>query len=474
MSLEKMISSLPSSLSLRLALWYTAIYTLSSAAAFMVVYFILESVLLNQMDSDLIEDIEELSVIYQEEGLQSLRNEIRQEELSEGADKVLYSFYDSFAERVLGTDTTDWQELTVRDDLLEIYAGNGDPVLDSASLDSHEHDTRIVYGLIGTDEGKGKLILQIAQSLEENDEQLEVLRNIFALTVPALLLIAFPLGLFVAKKAMGGVEEVTETAIRISNGSLNERVPASNRGLEIDRLSSTFNNMLDKIQLLISGMRDLNDNIAHDLKSPLARIRGIAESTLTGDQDKEQYRHFAASTIEECDQLLHLINTMLDIAETEAGLTPIMESLDLSALLKDANDLYQPLAADNDITLSYLGEENIPVRGNRQFLQRLVGNLLDNAIKYTQRGGRVTISQIRTARDVKVQITDTGFGIEAKDLANIFKRFYRCDLSRTKPGSGLGLCLAQAIAQAHWGNITVASTPKEGSVFTITLPLLAG
>ena len=229
--------------------------------------------------------------------------------------------------------------------------------------------------------------------------------------------------------------------------------------------------MLGRIEQLMAGMREVSDNIAHDLKSPLARIRGIAETTLTGEQTGEHYQQLAGSTIEECDRLLHLINTMLDLAETEAGLTPNMELLDLSGLIEDACDLYQPLAAENDLQLDSKLTQRISINGNKQFLQRLISNLLDNAIKYTAAGGRISITQEVVGPDVLIQITDTGMGISQDDLPNIFERFYRCDQSRSKPGTGLGLCLALAIAKAHWGNISVQSTVSKGTQFTVSLPL---
>jgi signal transduction histidine kinase len=316
--------------------------------------------------------------------------------------------------------------------------------------------------------------VQITESLEERVDVLEIFRLTFFFSLPFLILLSLTAGWFMSGKSLEGVQQVTNTAIDISNGALGERVSLSDQGVEIDRLAETFNSMLDKIQLLIRGIREMNDNIAHDLKSPLARIRGIAETTLTGDQSSDQYQQLAGSTIEECDRLLHLINTMLDLAETEAGLAPSMETLNLSKLIEDACDLYQPLATENNLILESNLIESVTINGNKQFLQRLISNLLDNAIKYTPSGGQISIDQKVANSDVLVCITDTGMGISQEDLPNIFERFYRCDQSRSKPGTGLGLCLALAIAKAHWGNISVKSTLSKGTQFTVSLPLEAG
>ncbi len=165
---------------------------------------------------------------------------------------------------------------------------------------------------------------------------------------------------------------------------------------------------------------------------------------------------------------------MLDLAETEARIGLTMETVSLTELINEACDLYQALASDNDVKLESQIEENLLTSGNKQFLQRLIGNLLDNAIKYTPSSGRVTIDHEVVGDDVLIRVADTGIGISKTDLPNIFQRFYRCDQSRSKPGTGLGLSLAQAIAKAHWGNISVKSEISRGTQFTITLPLQAG
>jgi signal transduction histidine kinase len=276
-----------------------------------------------------------------------------------------------------------------------------------------------------------------------------------------------------ARRALQGVEEVTQTATEISKGALETRVPVKARGDEIDRLATTFNSMLDRIHALITGMREMTDNIAHDLRSPISRIRGFAEMTLTTRGSLDEYETMAANTIEECDRLLGMINTMLDITETEAGAgRTTREAVDLSALVQDARELFQPLADDKGIALAADVPAGVLVLGDVQRLQRMVANLLDNAVKYTAPGGRVTVTMRSDARTVFVTVSDTGIGISESDLPQIFNRFYRGDRSRSQAGSGLGLSLAQAIASAHGGSITVSSSPGKGSTFTVTLPLL--
>ncbi len=457
------------SLALRLTLWYAAIFALSSVIAFTLFYVIITSVIQERTDGDLLEDIGELSALLTEEGIHGLKAEVESEVASDGSDKVFYRLVSAEGRVLLATDMSAWQGVESSDAMRKRLANSTNPVLETLSVPGHEYGARTVYGVVG----KGD-ILQIAESLEEDAEFLEVLQSSFALTVPVLMVLAALLGWFMASKALSGVREVTEAAIDISKGELDRRVPETGRGDEIDKLANTFNTMLDRIQALITGMREINDNIAHDLRSPLARIRGIAETALTSKQSIDEYQSVAADTIEECDRLIHMINTMLDITETEAGV-PVntMERIDMGGVVHDACDLFQPLAEDKSITLSWSAGSSAVVYGNKHYLQRLVANLLDNALKYTRRGGSVSVGIARQSGNVLITVRDTGIGIAEKEMPNIFKRFYRCDQSRSHAGTGLGLSLALAIARAHGGDITVSSVLGEGSSFTVVLPAVS-
>ncbi|MBN1627402.1 MAG: HAMP domain-containing histidine kinase, partial [Deltaproteobacteria bacterium] len=265
--------------------------------------------------------------------------------------------------------------------------------------------------------------------------------------------------------------KVTQTAIQISNGDYNSRVPILGKGEEIDRLAMTFNNMLERIQSLIHGMREMTDNIAHDLRSPITRIRGIAETTMITAKCNSDYELMIGSVIEECDQLLDTIKMMLDISEAEAGISKLNKSeINCSILLKKSCELFKPIIDDKGIKMVMDLREDVNVYADNKKLQRVVANLLDNAIKYSQTEGTISISIIRDEKNVGISITDNGLGISPQDLPYIFERFYRCDSSRSNIGNGLGLCWAMAIIKAHNGSISVSSKLNEGSTFTITIP----
>jgi len=462
-------TSWPKTLAARLTIWYSLLSSLSFLVVFVLAYLLVSTLLLQQVDDDLVEDIDEFNMMYRDLGSVGMWEQLEQEVTTDGAQNLFFQLYTERGELIRQTNDNAWRGMPIIENLSSALVDGGEPLLRTLNLEQQEYPARSLYGVLQGPNGNS--ILQVVETLEERSEILELLLTVFFVSLPLFLILSLTAGWYMSHRSLAGVEEVTNTAIDISNGAINQRVGLGDRGEEIDRLAATFNSMLDKIQVLIKGMREMTDNIAHDLKSPLARIRGMAETTITGEKSDNQYQLLAGSTIEECDRLLHLINTMLDLSETEAGLSPSMEPLNLTSLVNDACELFQPLAAETNIDLVCECEAEIVIDGNKAFLQRLIGNLLDNAIKYTPSGGKVTIQQQTADNDVLIQVADTGTGIKEKDLPKIFERFYRCDLSRSKPGSGLGLSLAAAIAKAHFGSISVTSTPKKGSLFTVKLPL---
>ncbi len=301
----------------------------------------------------------------------------------------------------------------------------------------------------------------------------EDVREYFVTALILVVLCSALIGWFMARRALSGVGKITDTAIAIAEGDLDQRVPERGQEDEIGRLARTFNSMLNRIQTLIQEMEGMTDNIAHDLRSPIARIRGIAEGMLTGEGPVEERLARAGSVIDECDRLLEMINSMLDISEAEAGLARLqVEKIDIGALLRDVCDLFQPLADGKHMTLTVDAPDALFVSGDLRKLQRVFANLLDNAIKYTSEGGEVRMSATGNESAVTIAIKDTGIGISERDMPHVFDRFFRGDRSRSAQGSGLGLALAQALVTAHKGRISVTSSPDQGSSFTVVLPRL--
>ncbi len=303
------------------------------------------------------------------------------------------------------------------------------------------------------------------------DELLEAYRGFFGISLAGVALGSVFVGWFLTKRALSGVEDVRRTAQFIEKGACDSRVPVKGTGDELDQLAVTFNDMLGQIDAVLRSIREVTDNIAHDLRSPITRMRSMAEVTLAGAGSIEDCEAVIGHIIGECDRLLDMINTMLDISEAEAGIARLLPvEVDAGDMARDLVDLFGPVAEDKDIRLDLRVSGVSLLMADQRKLQRTLSNLLDNAIKYTLPGGSVTISVQGADREVCVAIRDTGIGISAPELEHIFDRFYRAEKSRSEPGNGLGLSLARALVLAHHGSITVKSTPREGSEFVITLP----
>lgn len=299
----------------------------------------------------------------------------------------------------------------------------------------------------------------------------EDFREYLAWPLLIIIILSMLVGWFMARRALSGVVALTRTANAVADGALNERVPVKGRKDEIDHLAMTFNVMLERINVLIQGMKETNDNIAHDLRSPITLMRGIAEAALMNNPSSDTYHALAGDIIEQCDGLLGMINTMLDISEAEAGVVKlVMEEIDIVPIVQDAVGLFSPMAEDKHIDMKIEVPDHIRLYSDKRKIQRLLGNLLDNAIKFTPPNGTIAISVCGNEKQVTIAIRDTGIGMSEEDRKRIFERFFRSDKSRSEPGSGLGLSLARAFAYSLGGSITATSVPGQGSTFMVTLP----
>ncbi len=463
------LRSIRRTLAFRLTLWYAGIFTVSSLLAFLIFYLQIAAILDHRTDEDLLEDIEEFSDLLTAKGIDEVKATMLLEAKPDGVKEVFYRLLGSDGVEIASSELFFWGSLTVNRTALGRLARDGKPVFETLEIAGRRHKARTIYARIGSG-----TILQIGQSLEDNDEFLTEFRQIFVLTIVLLMLSAGGLGWFMARRAMTNVEEVIRTARAISASDLAQRVPVMGAADEIDRLAVTFNDMLDRIQTLVTETKEMTENIAHDLRSPITRIRGMAELSLTNGQAIDEYEAAAASTVEECDRLLDMINTMLYISQTEATAgQQRTEEIDIGRLAHDACELFQPVAEDKGVDLVIRIDADLRVRGVLQALQRMLANLIDNAVNYTPPGGSVTVSIGSDQNLAVIAVSDTGVGIAPEDLPHIFRRFYRCDRSRARPGTGLGLTLVEAVVKAHRGRIAVTSTPNVGTTFTVMLPCVA-
>ncbi|MFZ5572517.1 MAG: sensor histidine kinase [Thermodesulfobacteriota bacterium] len=469
MSFGKRLSSVRHTLAFRLTLWYASLFMVSSCVAFFFFYLLITLVVKNQTDQDLLSSVQTISSIYRLQGMDAVRRQAVIESQAAGEKKIFFRFLYPNGTVFSSSNITHWRGIDIGRAAVGRLLETGNPVFEDVNISGQQLKVRLLYAVIGPG-----IIVQLGRSMEAHDQFLVAFRKMFMLTMASLFVLAVLIGWFLARRALVGVERVSRTAQRISAGSLKERVPVGNKEDEIDQLALTFNQMLDRIQTLVDGIKEMSDNIAHDLKSPVTRIRGLAEVTLTSGSSMGDYEQMAASTVEECDRLLEMINTMLLISRTEAGaFSPHRQPMDLSGLVANACDLFQSVAEDKGIAMSCELCRPAEFMGDVRLLQRMVANLLDNAIQYTESGGRIAVRlESDPEKGIRISVTDTGIGVSEKALPRIFERFYRADPSRSESGTGLGLSFARAVARAHGGDILAESTPGKGSCFTVHLPLI--
>jgi len=312
--------------------------------------------------------------------------------------------------------------------------------------------------------------LEVGGSTGDREEVLQGFRRVALLILIPVLALGLVGGALLASSALRPIREIVHAVRAVAEGKMGTRVPTRQSGDELDELILLFNEMLERIAALMEGMRGALDNVAHELRTPIMRIRGAAEIALHSASEPEVVRQAVGECLEELDQLRAMLNTLMDISEAEAGALKLrMEPVDLSALLAEVVELYHFVAQEKGLALSASVTADLRVMADRGRLRQVLANLVDNAIKYTAAGGRVEVTTAADDGRAVIRIRDTGVGIGAAELPRIWDRLYRGDNSRAQPGLGLGLSLVRAVVHAHAGRIGVASAPGVGTEFTVVL-----
>ena len=454
-------------LAFRLTVWYGGLLALSALACFGVFYGLMISSMQARADSDLTRLANLLSQSLATQGPAGLQSQIDTETASFGASHVFFRVMDPRGNVIASSSNfASWPSMD-RFAEVPLKLPPAEPSFEDLYGSESHGRVRVMTAAVGQD-----LTLQVGVTRADDQRVIESLRRILGLVVALTTAVAVLIGWLMARRALAGMHGVTHTAQEISQGaSLESRVPVTGRGDEVDELAVTVNTMLDRIQALVEGMKATNDHLAHELRSPVTRLRGRAEMTLISPSSPADFQAMAAGTVEECDRLLALVNTMLDISELEGrvGARPPTE-VDVAKMVHDVCELFQPVAEDKRVTLHAESEGRCVVQGDFQRLQRALANLVDNAIKYSPEGGVVDVRAASEGAYVAVAVRNSGAGIPAAELPHVFERFYRGRNSRGLPGNGLGLSLARAIVRAHGGQLAVASTENVSTTFTLLLP----
>nr|WP_246423746.1 HAMP domain-containing sensor histidine kinase [Roseospira goensis] len=305
------------------------------------------------------------------------------------------------------------------------------------------------------------LRLLVGRDMTERTGFARIMEQSLAFALGAALILGIIGGIIMSRNLLRRIDAVNRTAQTILEGDLSGRVPVSGGGDEFDRLAINLNSMLDRIQKLVSAMRDVTDNIAHDLRSPLNRMRSRLEITLVGKPDLEEYRHSLEGALEDTDHILHTFNALLSIARIEGrNAVETFAPVDLSELAANTVDLYEPVAEERGQSLTFtppLGERPTTVMGDRHLLSQMTANLVDNAIKYTQDGGRIEVAvRFDATGAVHLVVGDNGPGIPEKFRHSVLDRFVRLEQSRHTVGTGLGLSLVAAVADLHGARLELS------------------
>lgn len=405
-------------------------------------------------------EIAELTDVYSARGLRGLVQAIENRALRPGSN--LYLVTTPAGQAVAGNvgslqpgvmASKGWQETTYRR-------------LDEQNQSAH-------LAIVNVTDQLGGFRLLIGRDLEERRRVFVIVAKAAQWSVLVVVILGLGGGIFVARRVLRRIDAMTGTTQRIMAGDLSGRLPVGRSGDELDRLAGNLNAMLERIEALMAGLKEVSDNIAHDLKTPLTRLRNRAEEALAQSGNEADYRAALERTIEESDGLIRTFNALLMIARAESGQArDNMVAFDAADVARGIHELYEPLAEDNGLVLSVTAEP-APLHGNRELIGQALANLVENAIKYgkplTSGGPAILIEARRDGDRVLLGVTDRGPGIAEADRKHAVERFVRLESSRTLPGSGLGLSLASAVATLHGGTLALEDAAP-GLRATLTLP----
>lgn len=466
-----MLDRIRQSLALRLGAIYALIFALGAAVVFALLYWVLADALEARERASVAQWAEDYARTYEQGGPAALRARI--------ADEAGSPALSSLFVRIIGGDGTmtfsrvpaDWVQ--TQEQQIVVPDGWGGWETQEVRTVRVPRDAEKDFTVANRPLAGGQL-LQVARSSDNRAVLLApLLRNFFTIGAGATLVAAFAGGILVWRVTRP-IREVNTTTRRIvATGDLTARVPVPPGGGELADLVSQLNTVLTQNAALIGAMRETLDNLAHDLRTPLARLRITADQALQQQGDPAEVREALADCMEESERVLVLLETLLDVSAAETGVLPLRRTaVDLGSVVASAVNLYREVAEERKIAVEVEAGDPVWVDADAPRLGQAVANLLDNALKYTPDGGGVRLATRREGTQGVVSVTDNGPGVPEAEREKIWRRLYRGDASRSRRGFGLGLSVVKAIVEAHQGSVAVEAAPGGGSVFTLRLPLV--
>jgi len=453
----------------------SALYLLLFAASALVLVVYMTSLstrmLTDQTRETILEEVLSLSRFYESGGLSRLVRVVSQRSRQPGA--YLYLLTDPNGRPLAGNveslepgvlETDGWTERPFS------YRRYGDANNQTQTTDGHRAIAQVVR-LPNT------MIILVGRDLGEPEQFQLVVRRALTAALALMGIGAFFIWFFVGRQALHRIDSISDASKRIMGGDLSGRLPVTGTGDEFDRLSENLNGMLARIGALNDGLKQVSDNIAHDLKTPLTRLRNRIEATLAGSRTEAEYREALEAAIAESDQLIRTFNAILMISRLEAGYSAeATDEVDLAAILRDVVELYEPAAEEAGVTLTAEENAEAKIAGNRELIGQALSNIVDNAIKYSagaEGGAKVTVSITRQDGTFRLGVADNGPGIPPEDRVQATERFVRLEKSRSQPGSGLGLSLAKAVMTFHGGSLELSGR-EPGLLVEMVFPRQGG
>ena len=448
----------------KLSAIYIAVFTIFAVAFVLYISYATNQVLTEQLRATIAADLAGLADQARTGGLTGLVDAIEIRSRQPGAS--LYLITDASKHPLAGNVSEVPQSLLDR--------ASDNPIIVSYKRFQGEREEH--FALVQLVNLPGGYHMLVGRDLGEREQFRHIVAQALAWALALMIGLAALSWVFVSRRVLKRIDSLSASSRKIMSGDLSGRLEVTGSGDEFDRLADSLNAMLERIEHLLYGLKDVSDNIAHDLKTPLTRLRNRVEGALAGPADADKYRSALEATIEESDQLIRTFNALLMIARIEAGSPDgAMTEIDSREIVQDVADLYEPVAEESGVELAVETPDSVVLNGSRELLGQALANLIDNAIKYgegrhPEANARITISTARDGDTVVFRVADNGPGIPENDRERVLQRFVRLEASRSQPGSGLGLSLVAAVARLHHGTLELGDG-KPGLVVTIRLPI---